>query len=548
MPDIRVVVVEDERIVALHLQQQLRKLGYTVPAIAANGALALAKIGEIRPDVVLMDIHIEGDIDGIETAARIPQEWQIPVVYLTAYSDETTLARARATKPYGYLVKPFSERELHATIQMVLERRRTEAALREHERLLEQMVAERTAALSGALARVEAEMAERAAAEMALRQAQKMEAVGQLTGGVAHDFNNLLTVVLGALEMIQSNPQNVSRTDRLCRSAISTVERGVRLIRQLLMFSRRQAMHPELIDPANLVMEFQPLIERAVGRDVGLEICCDPGVDQIRVDVSEFQTALLNVIINAREAVTDRKNSGGGRVTIEATNVMLDAHMAQPPLAPGPYVVIGISDTGVGMTPEVLARVFDPFFTTRDIGKGSGLGLSQVYGFVQESGGDVLIDSEPGVGTTVRLYLPRAAAASLAAAAPAALLRPAVHPGLTVLVVEDETPVLDLAAECVAEAGYRVLVAHDAAEALAVLCADERVDVLFSDVVMPGGMNGVQLAVEARRLRPGIKVLLTSGYMHREQATNEAVAGERGFLPKPYRLKDLTETLSAIAA
>jgi signal transduction histidine kinase len=424
---------------------------------------------------------------------------------------------------------------------MVLERRRTEAALREHGALLDRLVQERTAELAGALARLERETEVRVAAEKSLRQAQKREAVGQLTGGIAHDFNNLLTVVLGALELIRSDPRNAARIVRLCRSSIAMVERGTKLIRHLLMFSRRQPMYPEKIDANEIVADFRPIIEQAVGAGTELAIRLQPEPARVLADPTEFQTALLNVIINAQEAIA----APGGRIEIETATVVVGQgeEVAAPPLKPGRYTVIAIRDNGTGIAADVLPRVFDPYFTTKEVGKGSGLGLSQVYGFMQESGGGVTIESEPARGTVVRLYLPPIEAAPAGtedAPAAKATLRAAAS-AKSVLVVEDEPAVLELAVECLTAAGYRVLTATDAGQALMVLRREAVVDILFADVVMPGGMGGIELAAEARRLRPGIRIVMTSGYARGQ------MAGEGTFLPKPWRPEALAAALAKAA-
>jgi signal transduction histidine kinase len=378
MPATRVLVVEDERIVAMHLRQQLQKLAYEVPAVAHSGRQALRSIEEDKPDIVLMDIHIDGEMDGIETAAKIPADLGIPVIYLTAYSDDGTLARARNTGPSGYLVKPFSERELHATIQMAMERRRTDAAAREHGRELEELVIARTASLSSALRQLEAETAEREAAEAALRQAQKMEAVGHLTGGIAHDFNNLLTVVSGSLELIRDNPADTARVLRLARSAIGAAERGAALISQLLMFSGRKAVRPEPVGLNEMIADLQVLMGHASGAGCQIVIRMQHLLDPVLVDVAELQAAILNLVINAGEAIR-----GQGRIAIETDSVVVGpgirrsgrSHHATScqDLMPGRYVVLTVSDNGDGIAPDLLPRVFEPFFTTKEVGKGSGL-------------------------------------------------------------------------------------------------------------------------------------------------------------------------------
>jgi len=385
----------------------------------------------------------------------------------------------------------------------------------------------------------------RANAETALRQAQKMEALGQLTGGIAHDFNNLLTVVGGSIDLIRSNPDDSGRVHRLADSAMTAIERCERLIKQLLMFSRKQVMRPETMNPNRLIADFTTLISRATSEHIELATRLSPLLHPVRLDPAQFESAILNLVVNAREAI-----SGAGRITIETENVELGPNYAggNSSLAPGSYVLVAVSDTGRGIPAELLGRVFDPFFTTKEIGKGSGLGLSQVYGFVKESGGHVTIYSEIGAGTTVRIYLPRSTDAQAAPEPPDNVLPlRRTRSGETVLVVEDDEPVLKMAVESLKELGYRVLTAQDAAQALAILQGDDSIDILFSDVVMPGGMNGVQLAVETRRLRPRVKVLLTSGYTAAALAAQHGLEANLPLLEKPYRPHELAARFRVIA-
>jgi signal transduction histidine kinase len=545
MAETRIVVVEDERIVAFHLKRQLTKLGYEVSAIAASGDRALQQVTDLRPDVVLMDIHIEGAIDGIETAQRIPAELHIPVIYLTAFSDDDTLARASATTPYGYLLKPFTERELHATIQMVLARRSAYVALHHAEQRLERQVAERTAELVAAQRELEERTAERLRTERQLAQMQKIEAVGQLTGGAAHEMNNVLMVITGCLDRIDIAPEDTKRVISSVESANHAVERGVRLIRQLLMFARRQVMFPEVTDLNKVIEEFEVLMARGTPENIELATRLSPDVDRCRIDPTEFQAAILNLVLNARDAI-----SGHGRIFVETENVLVGPELtsSNEGAAPGSYVVVTVTDTGSGIPPDVLPRVFEPFFTTKNIGKGTGLGLSQVYGFARESGGYVAIDSEVGLGTTVRLYLPRARARQVdPEPASVETLSPATPGAEAVLIVEDDANLLAITAANLAELGYRPLLAPNAAAALEIVRGNEPIDILFSDVVLPGAMNGMQLALEARRLRPEMKVLLTSGY------APAALVSEHGFdrtmplLQKPYRIDDVARRFHGIA-
>jgi signal transduction histidine kinase len=379
-----------------------------------------------------------------------------------------------------------------------------------------------------------------------LAHAQRLEAVGKLTGGVAHDFNNLLTVVIGNLDIIGKSVDD-EELSRMAAAAIRAATRGARLTQQLLMFSRREVLRPATVNPNRLLIEMEDLIKRAVGAGVTIELTLDPALDPAHIDASQFQAAILNIIVNARDAMPD----GGGRLHIETRNLDAPEIAATGQLAPGSYIAISTTDDGAGIPPEVLGRVFEPFFTTKEVGKGSGLGLSQVYGFAKESGGLAQITSEPGSGTTVTMVLPRSerAAVSEVDAARSVPLSPAAH-GEVVLVVEDDPDVLEVAIRTLHQLGYRTLTAPYARAALDRLRTDDRIDILFSDVIMPGGMNGAQLALEARRLRPDLKVLLTSGY------TADALSGQLGvdnipteipFLRKPYRNEDLAARISQVS-
>jgi PAS domain S-box-containing protein len=379
---------------------------------------------------------------------------------------------------------------------------------------LERLVAERTEELTAANERLRAEIAERERAEAALRQAQKMEAVGQLTGGIAHDFNNLLTVIVGNLETARRHldgaggplPEPARRgLDNARRGA----ERAATLTQRLLAFARRQPLSPEPVAINRLVAGMSDLLRRALGETVRLETELAPGLWSVEVDPNQLEAALLNLAVNARDAMPD----GGGRLTIETGNVRLDERYAaaNAEVAAGEYVVLCVSDTGGGIPKELLGRVFEPFFTTKEVGQGTGLGLSQVYGFVRQSGGHVKIYSEPGEGTTVRIYLPRLArepgAGEREAEAPVAKgQREEI-----ILVVEDDTDVRAHSVGILRELGYGVLEAEGGAMALRLLERHPNVRLLFTDVVLPG-MNGRELADAARRRHPRLKVLFTTGY------------------------------------
>jgi signal transduction histidine kinase/uncharacterized membrane protein len=377
-----------------------------------------------------------------------------------------------------------------------------------------------------------------------LRQAERMEAVGQLTGGVAHDFNNLLTVILGNLDLITRRPGDPARVERLAKVALMAGRRGTELTDKLLSFSRRQMVQPETVNLNRLLADFRPLLQQAVGETVELSLELDPALDPVRLDQNQFQAVLLNVAGNARDAMPS-----GGALRVQTSNVKVGRDLVPglPELAPGDYLLTVISDTGIGMDAATAARAFEPFFTTKEVGKGTGLGLSQVYGFVRQSGGHCRLRTAPGKGVSLDIFLPRVVDAVREETLPSNVvpLRRAAG-GEVVLIVEDEQAVREMAAESLEGLGYKVVTAPDARIALDVLRGPNRVDVLFSDVVMPGGMNGAQLAVQAREIRGGLKVLLTSGYMATATGGSRDLPEGVPLLRKPYMREDLAAKLEMV--
>jgi signal transduction histidine kinase len=505
----RIMVVEDERIVAMHLRQQLIKLGYDVSAPLASGETALLQIEQMRPDLILMDIHIDGQVDGIETAARVPRDYHIPVIYLTAYSEPATLDRARATKPYGYLIKPFSERELHATIQMALERTRAD------------QIERRSAAT--------------------LRQAQKMEAVGQLAGGVAHDFNNLLGVIIGNLDSMAEYSLADGAMNMMVKDALGAALRGASLTRHLLAFSRRQTLAPRVLRFDLVLGELIGLLNRTLGETIQIRTRLPADLWLVCIDPNQLENAVINLAVNARDAMPE-----GGILTIEAENVVLDGGLADAVAAilAGRYVMIVVTDTGTGMPKEVTDRVFEPFFTTKPEGAGTGLGLSMVFGFVTQSGGHIRIESEPGSGTAIKLYFPAVAAdASDPSKADDAAPVPLARSGEAILVVEDDPGLRKVTTLQLARLGYAVVAAEDGVEALRLLPEAPRIDLLLSDIVLPKGMSGPMLARECQKHRPGLKILFMSGYTKSGMTDAGTLAEGAHMLTKPFRRADLARKL-----
>ena len=365
--------------------------------------------------------------------------------------------------------------------------------------------------LAAAQAARGAAVAARDYAEEQLRQAQKLEAVGQLTGGVAHDFNNLLTAVLGNLELLERHSKTQEpRFIRWVQNALDAARRGAILTQRLLAFSRRQPLSPSATNIADLLVKMSDLLERTLGENIRLQTHLAPGLREADVDPNQLDSTILNIAINARDAM-----EGRGTLTIEARNVTFaDGNQKSREVAPGDYILIALTDTGSGIKPDVLNHVFEPFFTTKPLGQGTGLGLSQVYGFVKQSGGHIEIASEVGAGTRVEIYLPCAMASAKTPSVETPTETAGGPPGvLRVLVVEDDEAVLAYSLETIGELGYETVAAGDAYQALALMEKGQHFDLLFTDVGLPG-LNGQELAIRAKVLQPDIKVLFVSGYTH----------------------------------
>ncbi|MFC5069824.1 hybrid sensor histidine kinase/response regulator [Flaviflagellibacter deserti] len=373
-----------------------------------------------------------------------------------------------------------------------------------------------------------------AQAREALFQAQKLEAIGQLTGGVAHDFNNLLTVIVSSLDLLKrkvSEPREV----RIVENALLAAERGAKLTNQLLAFARKQSLRLEKHNPNQLIDTFEPILRRAIGDTMSVGVTLSVGMRTAMLDVAQFEAALLNLVVNARDAC-------GGTGSIEIATVVEEVveprRLLMSSIEPGHYVRVSVSDTGEGMSADVLARACEPFFTTKKIGEGTGLGLSQVYGFASQSEGHIDIHTRQGEGTTVTIYLP--------AGEPAEDTLARSRGGRTVLVVDDDEQVMIVAVELFESLGYDVLTAADAIIALEILKRDRPIDLLFTDVVMPRGMSGIDLFHEARRLRPEMKVMLSSGFPLPALEKANMQLGDTAFIAKPYRWTELVERLRGL--
>ena len=390
-------------------------------------------------------------------------------------------------------------------------------------------------------AKITRDMTERRAIEEQLRQAQKMEAIGQLTGGVAHDFNNLLTIILGNLEVIGRERGDTVRFQRAVEHATQGAQRAAALTQQLLAFSRRQALQPRSTDVNDLVADTTAMLGSLLGENIAIDLRLAPSTWHARVDGHQLESTLVNLAVNARDAMPD-----GGTLTISTHNATLGKadRLRFDDIVPGDYVIVSVTDTGSGMSADVLEHAFEPFYTTKPQGKGTGLGLSQVYGFARQSEGTAVLTSAPDHGTTVALYLPRATSADQVDAPPEATTSLRGHE--TILLVEDQDNVRAFAAETLRESGFKVLEAGEGMSALALLHKHARVDLLLTDVGLPGGLNGRQLAEQAREQRGDLRILFMTGYARDTLMQDGRLKSGVGLLRKPFTQAELVNRVRAV--
>lgn len=640
----KILIVEDEGVTAMDLKANLIKFGYDVPEIVTSGEDAVRTASVIQPDLILMDIKLDGHMSGIEAAEEIRKTDAIPIVYMTALTDTKTVGKARITEPFGYLSKPYSIDTLMSTIEVALykggvdaQRRKAEEALKASEKRLFEFINSATDAftiwdselnlvelnhtalrylppgvgkkdvigknlrdlepnvkdsgrleqflnvirtgkpfstdelvlnlwsgekVSEAYLNVKAFKVdeglgimtiditerkrmedERRRLEDRLRQAQKIESIGMLAGGVAHDFNNMLNIIIGYAELVLGKLHHADPLREEVREIIKAGQRSAALTRQLLAFSRKQVLQPEVLDVNALLKNLKNMLQRLIGEDIDLKLVAAKNLDCVRADPVQIEQVIMNLSVNARDAMPL-----GGKLVIETANVELDGQYARvhPEVMPGRHVMISLTDTGRGMDNDVLPRIFEPFFTTKEKGKGTGLGLSMVYGIVQQSGGSISVSSEQDKGTVFRIYLPSTdEKPGVKKSAPVEEKR-RCGDNRNLLVVEDEDALRILFEKTLKRMGYHVAIAADGSETL--LLIEEKAlkpDLVITDVVMPN-MGGVELVERLRKKQPGLKALYMSGYADTAIEFSGKLNPDTFFIQKPFQIKDLIAKIEKI--
>ena len=548
---LRILHLEDSDLDAELIEAELETLGHpvTVERVMTRSEFAAAAVAG-RHDLILAD-YVLPTFDGVSALGIARQQCpDTPFIFCSGTLGEEVAVEALKNGATDYVTKQRLDRMSRTIVRALAEtraredKRAAEAALQALNETLEARIAERTRELAEANAALQEQIAERERVEEALRLAQRLEAVGQLTSGVAHDFNNLLTVIAGNIEFLERAVTD-ERSKRRLDMMRGAAARGANLTAQLLAFSRRQRLEPTPVSLNTTVVSMRDLLQSSIGGAIQIETTLQDGLWPALVDATQIELVILNLAINARDAM-----AVGGRLTIETANVTVNGIPAGPEQPqPGEYVMISVSDTGTGMPPEVLARIFEPFFTTKETGKGSGLGLAQVFGFVKQSGGGLRVDTALGEGTSFKVYLPRVeSAATLIAAPPIDCVR-ARPPGSkpVLLVVDDDEGVREVTATRLSEAGYAVREAASGLQALASLEGNPCVDLVVLDFAMPG-MNGAEAAAELRKRWPAMPVVFVTGFADTAALRQAGASGSDAVVLKPFRDGELERKVAGVLA
>jgi len=504
---VQVLIVEDERIVAGDLRSRLRRMGYRVAAIVSTGDDAIRAADEHHPDLVLMDIRLEGTMDGIQAADTIRRNHNIPIIYLSAYADQSTVERAKVTEPFGYLLKPFEDSELRTTIEMAL--------------------------YKGSMDQ------ERRGLEAQLLQSQKMESIGTLVVGLAHNLNNILAIVMGYASRLERSPDDPAKVMQSVHAINQAVRRGAGLIQQLIGVTTKSNLQYSTVDVNTMLEDLMSMVIEVFPKTITFVQRLDPFRPMVSAEQNQLHQALLNMLLNARDAMPR-----GGTITI-ATQTVSSAMLRGrfPNLQEIPYVKITIEDTGEGMDDETLRHIFEPFFTTRDRATFTGLGLSVVYGIVTSHKGFIDVNSKPGEGTSISLFFPAENADADSVVADTSVSASPPGGPETILVVEDEEMLRTLVREVLTRAGYSVLFATDGEEALRVY--DEHhdtINLVLLDLGLPK-LAGDEVLVSLRQRNPGLKVVFSTGYVRKERSEELLGLGAQGVVFKPYTVADMLETI-----
>ena len=511
MTKAKIMIVEDEAIVAREIKAGIENMGYSVASISSRGEEAIEKVQEDRPDLILMDIQLKGQMDGIEAADIIESRFGIPVIFLTAYDDDERLKRAKSTLPYGYVLKPFRDRDLRITIEMGL---------------------------------YAAEMnAWRIRAEAQARESQKMEAIATLAGGVAHEFNNALMGIMGNIELLKMKLPEDEKLAKYFEAMNESGHRMSRLTDQLLAYSEGGKYNAKNLKLNDFVIETLPILQHDLSSEVRVETHFSKDVSYIKADHAQMQMVLSAIVANSNEAIED---VGLIRIAAENKDIDEDFTKQHPGLKPGRYVSLTIEDDGKGMDEETKDGIFEPFFTTKF--QGRGMGMAAVYGIIKSHDGAITVDSELGKGTVVRIYLPAISVESKEQEAKA-VREPEVEIAMgegTILVIEDEKQLVDLFRQILERLGYRVLVAETGKEAVELAKTfDGQIDLALLDIKLPD-MDGGRVYPLIMEARPDLKVIVCSGYSIHGPAQKILDAGAEGFIQKPFSIAPFAEKLKEV--